>query len=124
MPEQSDETAELITLDTLTRRVGMSVRNIRFYTTKGLVPPPIRRGRSGYYSPDHVVDPVWIERAVAREHLVHESDDQVDGLHLVQGAVLLALAPGGADRVVHEGLRLLSHARLSQLVGDGAAPRL
>src|SRR4051812_45909716 len=46
--------AELITLDELTRRVGMSVRNIRFYTTKGLVPPPIRRGRSGYYSPDHV----------------------------------------------------------------------
>jgi DNA-binding transcriptional MerR regulator len=32
----------------------MSVRNVRFYTTKGLVPPPIRRGRSGYYSPDHV----------------------------------------------------------------------
>ena len=32
----------------------MSVRNIRFYTTKGLVPPPIRRGRSGYYTADHV----------------------------------------------------------------------
>jgi DNA-binding transcriptional MerR regulator len=32
----------------------MSVRNVRFYTTKGLVPPPIRRGRSGYYTPDHV----------------------------------------------------------------------
>jgi len=46
--------AELLTLDELTTRVGMSVRNIRFYTTKGLVPPPIRRGRSGYYSPDHV----------------------------------------------------------------------
>jgi DNA-binding transcriptional MerR regulator len=46
--------AELLTLDELTNRVGMSVRNIRFYTTKGLVPPPIRRGRSGYYSPDHV----------------------------------------------------------------------
>src|SRR6478735_10858213 len=46
--------AELLTLDELTARVGMSVRNIRFYTTKGLVPPPIRRGRSGYYSPDHV----------------------------------------------------------------------
>jgi DNA-binding transcriptional MerR regulator len=34
--------------------VGMSVRNIRFYTTKGLVPPPLRRGRSGYYTSDHV----------------------------------------------------------------------
>ncbi len=45
---------ELLTLEDLTTRVGMSVRNIRFYTTKGLVPPPIRRGRSGYYTPDHV----------------------------------------------------------------------
>ena len=45
---------ELLTLEELTSRVGMSVRNVRFYTTKGLVPPPIRRGRSGYYSPDHV----------------------------------------------------------------------
>ena len=44
----------LLTLDELTERVGMSVRNIRFYTSKGLVPPPIRRGRSGYYSADHV----------------------------------------------------------------------
>ena len=44
----------LLTLDELTARVGMSVRNIRFYTTKGLVPPPLRRGRSGFYTADHV----------------------------------------------------------------------
>src|SRR4051794_41694418 len=50
----TDLPGQLMTLDELTRRVGMSVRNIRFYTTKGLVPPPIRRGRSGYYSLDHV----------------------------------------------------------------------
>ena len=49
-----EATAVLLTLEELTQRVGMSVRNVRFYTTKGLVPPPIRRGRSGYYSPDHV----------------------------------------------------------------------
>lgn len=47
-------TVTLLTLEELTERVGMSVRNVRFYTTKGLVPPPIRRGRSGYYSADHV----------------------------------------------------------------------
>jgi DNA-binding transcriptional MerR regulator len=41
-------------LDELTERVGMSVRNVRFYSSRGLVPPPIRRGRSGYYSADHV----------------------------------------------------------------------
>ncbi|GAB2866658.1 MerR family transcriptional regulator [Nocardioides pacificus] len=45
---------ELWSLDELTQRVGMSVRNVRFYTTRGLVPPPIRRGRSGYYTADHV----------------------------------------------------------------------
>ena len=54
MGENAEPRRELLTLDELTTRVGMSVRNVRFYTTKGLVPPPIRRGRSGYYSADHV----------------------------------------------------------------------
>jgi DNA-binding transcriptional MerR regulator len=53
--ESVEELRGLMTLDELCNRVGMSVRNIRFYTTRGLVPPPIRRGRSGYYSPDHLV---------------------------------------------------------------------
>jgi DNA-binding transcriptional MerR regulator len=43
-----------LTLQELTERVAMSVRNVRFYTSRGLVPPPIRRGRSGFYSADHV----------------------------------------------------------------------
>jgi DNA-binding transcriptional MerR regulator len=47
-------TVTLLTLEELTDRVAMSVRNVRFYTSKGLVPPPIRRGRSGYYNADHV----------------------------------------------------------------------
>jgi len=54
MAAAAHETDELMTLEELTERVGMSVRNVRFYTTKGLVPPPIRRGRSGYYSSDHL----------------------------------------------------------------------
>ena len=54
MEESVEQLRELLTLDELTNRIGMSVRNVRFYTTKGLVPPPIRRGRSGYYTPDHV----------------------------------------------------------------------
>lgn len=54
MDESVEALRELLTLDELTNRVGISVRNVRFYTTKGLVPPPIRRGRSGYYTPDHV----------------------------------------------------------------------
>lgn len=45
---------QLLTLEELTTRVGLSVRTVRFYTSRGLVPPPIRRGRSGYYSAEHV----------------------------------------------------------------------
>jgi len=55
MDESVEELRELMTLDELCNRVGMSVRNVRFYTSRGLVPPPIRRGRSGYYSPEHLV---------------------------------------------------------------------
>jgi DNA-binding transcriptional MerR regulator len=55
MSDPAEASHQLMTLDELTERVGMSVRNVRFYTTRGLVPPPIRRGRSGYYSAEHVV---------------------------------------------------------------------
>ena len=55
MPHTAEVVPDLITLDELTNRVGMSVRNVRFYTTRGLVPPPIRRGRSGYYTAEHLV---------------------------------------------------------------------
>jgi DNA-binding transcriptional MerR regulator len=55
MSAPAEAVHELMTLDELTKRVGMSVRNVRFYTTRGLVPPPIRRGRSGYYSAEHIV---------------------------------------------------------------------
>ena len=36
---------ELLTLDELTERTGVSARNVRFYASRGLVPSPIRRGR-------------------------------------------------------------------------------
>jgi DNA-binding transcriptional MerR regulator len=52
--EPGGDEAPLLSLEELTGRVGVSVRNIRFYTSRGLVPPPIRRGRSGFYSADHV----------------------------------------------------------------------
>ncbi len=51
----AEKQPDLLTLEELTERVDMSVRNIRFYTSRGLVPPPIRMGRSGYYTEDHVV---------------------------------------------------------------------
>lgn len=43
-----------ISVDELAARVGMSVRTVRFYAGRGLLPPPERRGRNGYYNADHI----------------------------------------------------------------------
>src|SRR4051795_10023267 len=47
------EAAEL-TIDELAQRTGMTVRNIRAHQSRGLLPPPEVRGRTGYYGPAHV----------------------------------------------------------------------
>jgi DNA-binding transcriptional MerR regulator len=83
--DRNGATADLLTLDELTQRVGTSVRTIRFYTSKGLVPPPIRRGRSGYYSADHV----------ARLELVQEL--QSHGFTLAAIERYVAGIPSGAS---------------------------
>jgi len=59
-----------MTIRRLAERTGMTVRNIRAHQTRGLLPPPIVRGRTGYYGEEHV----------ARIELTREM--QADGLNL------------------------------------------
>jgi DNA-binding transcriptional MerR regulator len=49
-----DDSAGPFTIDQLAERSGITVRNIRFYAGKGLLPPPRLRGRLGLYGPDHL----------------------------------------------------------------------
>lgn len=43
----------LVTIDELASAVGLTVRTTRYYASLGLMPPPVRRGRVGYYGPQH-----------------------------------------------------------------------
>jgi DNA-binding transcriptional MerR regulator len=43
-----------MTIRQLAERTGMTVRNIRAHQTRGLLPPPAVRGRTGYYNEEHV----------------------------------------------------------------------
>lgn len=43
-----------LSVEDLASRVGMTVRTVRFYSGRGLIPPPRREGRNGYYGPEHV----------------------------------------------------------------------
>ena len=53
-PATPDSTTEELTVEELSERTGISVRNLRFYTTRGMVPPPTKRGRSAVYGREHV----------------------------------------------------------------------
>jgi DNA-binding transcriptional MerR regulator len=53
LPVESAVDPELLTIEELAARTGLTVRTIRFYAGHGLLPPPVRRGRLGYYSAAH-----------------------------------------------------------------------
>ncbi|WP_367319532.1 MerR family transcriptional regulator [Streptomyces sp. HUAS ZL42] len=51
-----------LTIDELAARAGVTVRTVRFYGTKGLLPPPvIGPRRVGHYGPEHVARLALIE---------------------------------------------------------------
>lgn len=50
---ETAEAEQLRTIDELSEETGLSVRTTRYYATRGLIPPPVRRGRIGYYGPEH-----------------------------------------------------------------------
>jgi hypothetical protein len=43
-----------LTIEQLAAATGLTVRNIRAHVTRGLLPPPSLRGRTGYYGDEHV----------------------------------------------------------------------
>ncbi len=56
-PTQHDSTSDRdpeFTIDQLAAHVGMTVRNVRAYAGRGILPPPRLEGRTGYYGREHV----------------------------------------------------------------------
>jgi DNA-binding transcriptional MerR regulator len=77
-----------MTIDELARRTGMTARNIRAHQSRGLVPPPQVRGRTGYYGEEHV----------ERIDLIKEL--QADGFNLEAIRRLLEGAGGSSSEVL------------------------
>jgi DNA-binding transcriptional MerR regulator len=73
-----------LTIDELALRVGMTARNVRAYQSRGLIPPPAMKGRTGYYHQEHV----------ARLELIR--DLQAEGFNLESIKRILERAPAGS----------------------------
>src|SRR5919197_2704858 len=78
-----------LTIDELAHQTGMTVRNIRAHQSRGLVPPPEVRGRTGYYGDEHLT----------RIELIKEL--QADGFNLEAIRRLLEGAGGSSSEVLN-----------------------
>src|SRR6187551_3169275 len=88
-----------LTVEQLAYETGMSVRNIRNHQSRGLLPPPEVRARTGYYGAEHV----------ARLRLIQEM--QAEGFNLRAIARLIGRHGADADRLV--GLRQAATAPIA-----------
>ena len=84
----SDVTQADLTIDALAQRTGMTVRNIRAHQSRGLLPAPDVRGRTGFYGPEHV----------ARIELIREL--QGEGFNLEAIRRLMSDSAGSSSEVL------------------------
>lgn len=61
-----DAPANELTVDQLAARVGMTVRNVRAYAARGLLPPPRLVGRTGWYGPAHIARLTLVREMLAQ----------------------------------------------------------
>jgi DNA-binding transcriptional MerR regulator len=113
-----------LTIDDLARKAGMTVRNVRAYRSRGLIPEPELRGRKGYYGEHHL----------ARLELIRDLREQ--GFNLEAIARIVERAPGdsveemlGFTRAVHAPLgdeqpRVVSGAVFVERWGEQLTPEL
>jgi DNA-binding transcriptional MerR regulator len=112
-----------MTIDELARRTDLTVRNIRSYQSRGLVPPPELRGRTGIYGEEHV----------ARIGLIREL--QAEGFNLEGIRRLIEGAGGETEEVLRftaavrepferEEPREVDLDELAEAWGDRADPRI
>jgi len=113
-PASADE----LTIEQLAGRTGMTVRNIRAHQSRGLLPAPTIRGRTGFYGDEHI----------NRLRLIAEM--QTDGFNLKAIDRLLAGASAGAAEELlgfkralttpfeHEAPEFLDESELAGRFGD------
>jgi DNA-binding transcriptional MerR regulator len=112
-----------LTIDELARRTGMTARNIRAHQSRGLLPPPEVRGRTGYYGSEHL----------ARLELIREL--QAEGFNLEAIRRLIEAGNGSSADVLRftravrepfedEEPEVATLEQIARAFGPGGSPKL
>ncbi|MCS0599863.1 MerR family transcriptional regulator [Streptomyces sp. LP11] len=144
----TDAEEPTLTVDELAARAGVTVRTVRFYGGKGLLPPPVIGARRvGHYGPEHVARLALIEELqrqgmtlAAIERYLHQLPAGLTAHELaIHRAVVASWAPDAVETVPRRELerragRPLSAGDLERLAamnvvtadegGDGGAFRV
>lgn len=70
-----DEGTREYTIDELAREAGSTVRNVRAYQDRGLLPPPEKRGRTGIYTDVHLARLRIISKLLDRGYTIANIKD-------------------------------------------------
>jgi DNA-binding transcriptional MerR regulator len=111
-----------LTVDQLAARSGTSVRTIRFYTARGLLPPPQLRGRTGLYGADHLARLELIGELAALGFSLTAIEGQLGRLPPTAGADALALHRALVTPWVPEQLEEIDRAELDRRAGRSLTP--
>lgn len=113
-----------LTVDQLAAAVGITVRNVRAYAARGLLPPPRLVGRTGYYGPEHEARLVLVREMLAEGHTLAEISRVLQGAPDGAGPAALALHRALLSPFLPEEPEEIDVATLAARAGTGADPGL
>ncbi|MEV7419610.1 MerR family transcriptional regulator [Streptomyces sp. NPDC089919] len=107
-PADTRAAEPMLTVDELASRAGVTVRTVRFYSTRGLLPPPvIGPRRVGHYGPEHLSRLALIEElqhqgmtlSAIERYLEALPDDLSPHDLAIHRALVSSWAPDSAEQV-------------------------
>jgi DNA-binding transcriptional MerR regulator len=118
------ERDEEFTVDVLAERAGMTVRNVRAYSTRGLMDPPRLEGRTGYYTQKHLQRLVLIRTLLGRGFTLAAIEDAILKSPSTASSVALDLINIFEVEDDADPTELISRAELASLSGVGPDHKL
>jgi DNA-binding transcriptional MerR regulator len=111
-------------IDELARRVGMTVRNVRAHQSRGLLPPPEIRGRTGYYGAEHIGRLELIKDLQAEGYSLEVIKRILDRSPGTTAAEVLNFTRAVTEPFSDEQPELVQQVEMAERWGDQLTPKL